>query len=341
MAFQERVRVASACPASVASKVAGLDPRDQEHTRGAKPVLRIQLMTAAALVAGGAYAAEPAKIQTHTYGQHLVDETLARHKDVVVMAMHVTPPKGNENVIIASNIGRIGKAADEDDLRVISTGKPNLAVNKAGDRFEVEEPLRDVDGSVLGAVGIVFPYKAGDDKEKRHAEADAIAEHLRRNISHAGNLLDPWPYNPKFTAKTHAQDLVEATMAAHPEILILAIHATPPGSKTDVILGSNIGRIGKAADEDDLRVIEKGETNREVNDTGKRFEAELPLNDAKGKRIGALGVVYAYKAGDDKEALVAKAVKVRDELAHQIPSPESLARTAAAKSAASASTPKA
>ena len=296
-------------------------------------MLQVQLMAAAALVAGAASAAEPAKVPTHTYAQHLVDDTLARHRDVVVMAMHVTPPKAKENVIIASNIGRLGKAADEDDLRVVTTGKPNLAVNKAGDRFEVEEPLRDVDGSVLGAVGIVFRYKAGDDKEKRYAEADAIAEHLRRNISHAGNLLDPWPYNPKFAARPHAQDLVEATMAAHPEILILAIHATPPGSKTDVILGSNIGRIGKAADEDDLRVIEKGETNREVNDTGKRFEAELPLNDAKGKRIGALGVVYAYKAGDDKEALVAKAVKVRDELARQIPTPASLAQAAGAKTA--------
>jgi hypothetical protein len=180
----------------------------------------------------------------------------------------------------------------------------------------------------MGAVGIVFPYKAGDDKAARRAEADAIRDHLGRRISHAGNLLDPWPYDPHFTEETHAQQLVDATLAAHPEILILAIHATPPGSKTDVILGSNIGRIGKKADEDDLRVIEKGETNREINENGKRFEAELPLNDAHGKRIGALGVVYAYHPGVDKEALVSQAVKVRDELAKKIASPADLARKA-------------
>jgi hypothetical protein len=295
------------------------------------------MAAAAALVAaGGAHAAEPAKIPAHTYAQHLVDETLAAHRDVIIMAMHVTPPKAKENVIIASNIGRLGKPADEDDLRVVNTGKPNLEVNPKGDHFEVEEPLRDVDGGIVGAVGIVFPYKAGDDKAARHAEADAIVEALHRKISHAGNLMDPWPYTPKFAANTHAQALVDATIAAHPEILILAIHATPPGSKTNVILGSSIGRIGKAADEDDLRVVEKGETNREVNETGKRFEAELPLNDAKGKRIGALGVVYAYKDGDDKEALVAKAVKVRDELARQIPTPASLAQTSGVKRAAKA-----
>jgi hypothetical protein len=306
-------------------------------------VLRLQLIAAVALVAGVAQAAEPApaKIPAHSYAQHLVDETLAAHKDVIIMAMHVTPPGAKQNVIIASNIGRIGKPADEDDLRVINTGKPNLEVNTAGDHFEVEAPLRDVDGSIIGAVGIVFPYKSGDDKAARKAQADTIVDQLHRKISHAGNLLDPWPYNPKFTARTHAQGLVDATMEAHPEILILAIHATPPGAKTNMILGSNIGRIGKAADEDDLRVIEKGETNREVNDTGRRFEAELPLNDAKGQRVGALGVVYAYKAGDDKEALVAKAVKVRDELARQIPSPASLAQAAGAKNAATIAKPKA
>jgi len=65
-------------------------------------------------------------------------------------------------------------------------------------------------------------------------------------------------------------------------------------------------------------------TNKEVAENGKRFEAELPLNDAHGKRIGALGVVLAYKAGDDKEALTAHAVKIRDEMAAHIASPAAL-----------------
>jgi hypothetical protein len=298
-------------------------------------VLHVYLMAAAVLAASVAHAADPAKISTHSYGQHLVDETLATHKRVVVMAMHVTPPGSEQNVIIASNIGRIGKAADADDLRVITTGKPNVAVNQAGDRLEIEEPLKDVDGGVIGAVGIVFLYKPTDNQRARRAEADAISDHLARRIAHAGNLLDPWPYNARFSADTRAQRLVDSVLAAHSEILILAIHATPPGSTTNVILGSNIGRIGKPADEDDLRVIEKGEINREVNETGKRFEAELPLNDARGKRIGALGVVFAYRPGVDKEALVARAVRIRDELARQIVSPAALARPGRSTSAPS------
>ncbi len=42
----------------------------------------------------------------------------------------VTPPGMTENVIIASNIGRIGKKVDEDDMRVIETGNPTSKQQK-------------------------------------------------------------------------------------------------------------------------------------------------------------------------------------------------------------------
>lgn len=293
--------------------------------------MRLHLLATAVLSAAAfqAQAAEPAgTVRPDSYGHHLIEAELAAHPHVVVMAMHVTPPGSKTNVIVASNIGRLGKAADADDLGVISSKTVKVSLNAKGDRIEALEPLKDVDGEVIGAVGVVFPYKPGDDKAARAAEAEQIRDHLAKRIAHAGNLLDAWPYNPKFTARTYAQTLVDQAMARHPEVIILAIHATPPGSKTNVILGSNIGRIGKAADEDDLRVIEKGSINREVNDTGRRFEAEIPLNDAKGKRIGALGVVFAYHPGDDKEALVHRAERIRDEIGAKIAAPATLARKA-------------
>jgi len=53
----------------------------------------------------------------------------------------------------------------------------------------------------------------------------------------------------------------------------------------------------------------------EVN--GRRFEAELPLNDSRGKRIGALGVVFNYRPGEDKEALVRILVEPKNALVKQ------------------------
>src|SRR6267143_1143430 len=98
------------------------------------------------------------------YAQALIDRALARHPEVATLAMHVTPPNSPDNVIIASNFGRIGKKADDDDLAVIRTGQPKAEVGKNSNRFSIELPLQDVSGDTVGALAVAFPYKAGDDQ---------------------------------------------------------------------------------------------------------------------------------------------------------------------------------
>lgn len=132
----------------------------------------------------------PAQEGKKIYAQKLVDETLAEHKDVVVMAMHVTPPGKTENVIIASNIGRIGKKADEDDMRVIQTGTPNLEVNKKGDRFEVELVLQDQSGKTIGAVGIVFMYEKGKEAEFQK-KAEETRDEMKQKTPTIAKLFEP------------------------------------------------------------------------------------------------------------------------------------------------------
>jgi len=124
------------------------------------------------------------------FAQKLLDETLAKHKDVVIMAMHVTPPGKTENEIIASNIGRIGKKADEDDLRVIETGKPNLEVNKKGDHYEVECVMQDQSGKTIGAVGIVFMYQKGKEAEYKK-NAEQIRDEMKEQTPTLAKLFDP------------------------------------------------------------------------------------------------------------------------------------------------------
>jgi hypothetical protein len=124
------------------------------------------------------------------YAQKLLDETLAKHKDVVIMAMHVTPPGKTENVIIASNIGRIGKKADEDDMRVIETGKPNLEVNKKGDHFEVELVMQDQSGKTIGAVGVVFMYEKGKEAEFQQ-KAEQVRDEIKQKTPTIAKLFEP------------------------------------------------------------------------------------------------------------------------------------------------------
>ncbi|MDP9049192.1 MAG: hypothetical protein M3O31_00495 [Acidobacteriota bacterium] len=118
-----------------------------------------------------------------------------------------------------------------------------------------------------------------------------------------------------------AQKLVDEALAKHPEILLIAIHAAPPGHK-NLIVASNFGRIGKIGDEDDMRCVHTGKDNLEVN--GAHFEDELVLQDASGKTIGALGVVFNYKEGDDKSVFEKISTQTRDEMKAKLPSAKKL-----------------
>jgi hypothetical protein len=187
-------------------------------------------------------------------------------------------------------------------------------------------PLNDVSHDLIGALRLDFALGKNSDQAALTATAAHIRDALSRKISHAANLFDPYPYDPEMpvAAHTRAQALVDATMAAHPDIEILAIHATPPKGDYNLIAGSNIGRLGKKADNDDMRAVYTGKPNLEVNEGGNRFETEMQLHDHAGQVIGALSVVYAYRQGDDKQALHARAEKIRDALEHKIPSSASL-----------------
>jgi hypothetical protein len=108
----------------------------------------------------------------------------------VIMAMHVTPPGKPDNVIIASNIGRIGKKADEDDMRVINTGKPNLEVNTKGDHYEVELVMQDQSGKTIGAVGIVFMNEKGKEQEFLK-KATQIRDEMKAQTPTVAKLFEP------------------------------------------------------------------------------------------------------------------------------------------------------
>jgi hypothetical protein len=129
------------------------------------------------------------------YAQKLLDDTLVKHKEVVIMAMHVTPPGKTDNVIIASNIGRLGKKADEDDMRVINTGKPNLEVNTKGDHYEVELVMQDQSGKTIGAVGIVFMNEKGKEQEFLK-KATEIRDELKSKTPTIAKLFEPAEQSP-------------------------------------------------------------------------------------------------------------------------------------------------
>lgn len=152
----------------------------------------------------------------------------------------------------------------------------------------------------------------------------ASAQETREQAVAGMRHVDPKEMDPTYTQPApFAQKLIDEALANHPEVILIAIHAKPAGHK-NVIVASNFGRIGKIGDEDDLRCIRTGKSNLELNSTGKHFEDELILLDGSGKTIGALGVVFNYKPGDDKVTLAKVAEQVRDEMKAKLPSEDAL-----------------
>src|SRR5437667_238135 len=91
------------------------------------------------------------------------------------------------------------------------------------------------------------------------------------------------PLHAQIPLKTRAQELVEQTVAKHPDLTVLALRASTGAGKEMVVLGSTFGRHGKKADAGDLKVLNSGEVDAGLHSGGKRFGATLPLRDAAGK----------------------------------------------------------
>ena len=276
---------------------------------------------------------EPDRFDDHTptnsYMQHLVDLTFDRHPELVIVVAHVNSPDGKKNVVLGSTIGRWGKPGDDDDRRVYETGRTNVEVNSTGERVEIEEELKNAAGETIGALGLVFPYHQDMDVTGYQKTAIDIQDEIGRRLLSAKNAFDPYPYDPAYSENTLAQALVEKSLKANPGLRVLAMHVTrpgvtTPGEKDNVILASNIGRVGKLADEDDLAIISTRKDKPELNENGSMFEVAMVLHDAAGHDIGVLGTVYRYREGDDKAARIAQSHKIRDALAKQIPSASAL-----------------
>ena len=115
------------------------------------------------------------------YAQRIVDAVVVAHPRLVTLAMHVAFPD-RDNQIIASNFGRIGKAADKDDAHVIADGVILKEVTNGGKRLAVELPMRDAQGQTIGALSTSFTIDASGGAEAATQEAAAVRDEIARRI---------------------------------------------------------------------------------------------------------------------------------------------------------------
>ena len=261
----------------------------------------------------------PPVVGGHTYVQHQIVAAQMRHPQIARIEVTGLREDGKGSIVLGStsDMAKVMTAvAHPDDA---------LGATAAGDgMLTIRKPFFSNTHHRIGTIAVTFRSRAAKPTAAFTTIADRVAADLAHATLSAKNAADPYPYDPHFDHRTYAQSLTDRIVAAHPDLLVMMIHATPPGTDKNVIIGSNIGRLGKVADDDDLRVIRNGETNLEIGGDKDRFETELPLNDAAGKRIGALGLVFHYRDGADREAIHNHGLAIRDEIARQIPTSAAL-----------------
>jgi hypothetical protein len=117
----------------------------------------------------------------------------------------------------------------------------------------------------------------------------------------------------------YAQRLVDALAAGHPELLRIGMHVTPPNRSDNIIIACNVSeRIGRKSDPEDLKAMNSGQPV--VLKEGENFDVTLPLHDATGQVIGAIGLTFKPLPGEKNADAARRARAMAHEIEKQIAS---------------------
>lgn len=163
------------------------------------------LLGACAALAAPALLADEAKAKNWTppdhkiYAQTLVDETMARHPELLSMTLHGVPPgmQDTYTMFAGSYPDRIGNPDDPDDIDVIKKGITLLdprwhRVNDTARKFVVQMPMEDANHDNVGLVVYAFknpPKPAGMERYYLNA-ATKMRDQLATRIKSYDGLFD-------------------------------------------------------------------------------------------------------------------------------------------------------
>lgn len=117
----------------------------------------------------------------------------------------------------------------------------------------------------------------------------------------------------------YAQRLVGELAARHPELVRIGMHVTPPNKSDNIIIACNESeRVGRKSDPEDLKAMKTEQPV--VLKEGGNFDVTLPLHDAAGKAIGAIGLTFKPLAGEQAEGATRRAQAMTREIEKQIAS---------------------
>ena len=239
-----------------------------------------------ALMATAAWAATGGQ----TYGNSLLERELGRHRQLSYASIDLETPSADH----------------------FQEGAETKGSSK------IQLPLADGLGERIGTLTL------GSARPLGPGVAAQIANEIARHVYAKTVLGEPDPFTPNAFSSATGARLVERELDREPALVTIAFHVALPG-RANQIIASNFGRIGKAADADDQRVIATSSILQEVTNGGKRLAVELPLIDKSGRTIGALSTSFMI-GPDGKSGAYRSALRVQHDVARSVRGLESLER---------------
>ncbi|MDB6170680.1 MAG: hypothetical protein JWM88_3544 [Verrucomicrobia bacterium] len=122
--------------------------------------------------------------------QQIVNDLMKSHPELILCGLHAVAPGAEAQTMIASSQDKIGKSDDDDDVAVTKERKMILVPNaKEPNKFEVQVPLQDSGGNVIGACAFVFRYQAGDDEVPLLVKAKQIRDDIAKRLPNRDALF--------------------------------------------------------------------------------------------------------------------------------------------------------
>ena len=234
---------------------------------------------------------------TKPYAEIIERETLLRHPELSSLAVTIRDPVATQERTIASNAG-------------------------VGGGCEQTVPLRDTPGENIGTLRVTFFSSLANGDCSKNGQK--IADELQQVIPSEQTLFDPFIVSDS-ASDVLAQRLTIETLERYPDVLVLAFHVTAPGDTVNRVVGINEPKfLGRPSDEVDTEIARNGKTIIQLIPSTHRMETHMPLRAADGSLVGTLVTVYLWHNEAEAPGLIARSLKIRDELQPRIPGLTSL-----------------
>jgi len=128
--------------------------------------------------------------QAKTSAQKLVDSTMQKNPDLAGLELSATPPGKSTCIAIAATEPKdMGEKCDKDEFTALKTGKP--FIEKESDGYDVTASLHDVNGKVVGTIGIDFKLQPGQTNASIRRRTAELLKQIEPQIQSKDALFQP------------------------------------------------------------------------------------------------------------------------------------------------------